>query len=83
MLTIALVKDSFTLNTVDLCHTRAILESDIHQLLRYVGGVTATVNIEVFANNPDSGELALNELPHMKLTLFAFQLSKYSKILIT
>ena len=31
-----------------------------------------TGNIEVFANNADSGESARNELSHLKSALFAF-----------
>ena len=35
-----------------------------------------------FANNTDSGESARNELSHLKSALFAFELSKLSKIVL-
>ena len=37
-----------------------------------VNSFSATGNIEVFANNADSGESARNELSHLKSALFAF-----------
>ena len=42
---------------------------------------SAKGNIEVFANNPDSGESARNELSHLESALFAFKLYNYSKTL--
>ena len=44
---------------------------------------SANGNIEVFANNTDTGKSARNELPHMKSALFAFSLSEYFKTVIT
>ena len=37
-----------------------------------VNSFSAKGNIEVFANNTDSGESARNELSHLKSALFAF-----------
>ena len=41
-----------------------------------VNSFSATGNVEVFANNADSGESARNELSHLKSALFAFWLPK-------
>ena len=43
---------------------------------RGLNSFRAKGNIEVFANNTDSGESACNELSHLKSALFAFYLSK-------
>ena len=37
-----------------------------------INSFSAKGNIEVFANNTDSGESARNELSHLKSALFAF-----------
>ena len=43
---------------------------------------SATGNVEVFANNADSGESARHELSHLESALFAFQLPEKSNTFI-
>ena len=47
--------------------------------LFYFNSFSAKGNLELFANNTDSGESARNELSHLQSALFASWLSKYSK----
>ena len=47
--------------------------------IKVVTSFSAKGNIELFANNTDSGDSARNELSHLKSALFALWLFKYSK----
>ena len=51
-------------------------DHDLPIQMHIFNSFSAKGNIDVFANNTDSGESARNELSHLKSAFFAFSLSK-------